>query len=223
MELRTYWNIFRRRWLLAVIPAVIVIAVSLLTYEPPAQMYNTGVRFIVGQPLTPAASQEDEERYYAWLASEYVVNGLTDWVRGNSFSAAVSQELADQGLEVAPFEIGIAADNARSMLTLSINHSDPERLAAIMAATITVLTEQNAEALPQLGGQPAVLTQLDAPTVNPIAAGIRSQLDLPLRVVIALGLGIGLALAVEYLDPRIHDRAALQELELEILGEIPKK
>ncbi len=223
MELRTYWNIFRRRWLLAVIPAAIVIVISLITYEAPPQTYNTGVRFIVGQPLTPAAAAEDEERYYAWLTSEYVVNGLTDWVRGNTFATAVSAELAERGVEVPPYEIGIAADNARSMLTLSMNHSDPERLAAIMEATITVLKEQNAEALPQLGGESAVLTQLDTPTVNPIPAGIRSQLDLPLRVVIAIGLGIALALVVEYLDPRIHGRDDLQTMELEILGEIPKK
>jgi capsular polysaccharide biosynthesis protein len=34
--------------------------------------------------------------------------------------------------------------------------------------------------------------------------------------------GIGLALLVEYLDPTIRDRQELQELGLEILGEIPK-
>lgn len=224
MELRTYWNIFRRRWLVAVIPAVLVIIIGVATYSPPAQVYNTGVRFIVGQPpLSPEADNEDQERYYAWLTSEYVVNGLTDWVSGNTFANAVSAELAEDGLEVSPGEIGIAADNARSMLTISINHGDPQRLQAIMDATITVLEEQNAEALPQLGGEAAVLTQLDTPTVNPIPAGIRSQLDLPLRIAIALGLGVGLALVVEYLDPRIHGREALQQLEMEILGEIPKK
>lgn len=225
MELRQYWKLFKRRWLLIVIPVAIVLAVGLITYQAPAPAYNAGVRFIVGQPPATEAPLRDEERYYNWLTSEYIVNGLTDWVRGGEFATVVSQELSAQGYEIPAGAVqgGLAADNARSMLTVSLTHSDPEALTAMMKGVILVLTEQNAAALPQLGGETAVLTQLDQPIINAVPAGIRSQLDLPVRILLALAVGIGLAFLVEYLDPTIRDREEVQALGLSILGEIPRK
>jgi len=155
MELRKYWTVFRRRWLLVVVPVVIVLAVGLATYNPPPSVYNVGVQFIVGQNPAPVADSADEQRYYNWLTSEYIVNGLTDWVKGGQFATAVSQQLAIQGVNVPPGAIqgGLAADNARSMLTVSLTYGETKTLAAMIDAAIVVLTEQNADALPQLGGR----------------------------------------------------------------------
>ena len=54
-------------------------------------------------------------------------------------------------------------------------------------------------------------------------SGVGSQLDLPLRIMLALLAGVGLALLVEYLDPTIRDRHEAELLGLQILGEIPRK
>lgn len=229
MELRHYWKILRRRWLLVVIPTAIVLIVALASYRPPAPGYNVGVRFLVGQ--TPVSGPDSgvinpfEESYYNWLVSEYIVNGLNDWVRSGAFATAVSDYLAAAGYDVPAGAIqgGVAADNARSMLTLSLTHGDADTLALIADGAIAVLTEQNAAALPQLGGENAQLTQLDAPIINPLPAGIRNQLDLPLRVLVAFVVGVGLALLSEYLDPTIRDREEVQRLGLPLLGEIPRK
>ena len=56
MELRRYWTILRRYWLLALIPSVLVLAVGLATWQPAPTVYNAGVRFIVGQPPGAAAA-----------------------------------------------------------------------------------------------------------------------------------------------------------------------
>lgn len=225
MELRRYWIVLKRRWLLLIIPSIVVLIFGLITYQPPPPAYNAGVRFIVGQP--PAVDSEliDEQRYYNWLTSEYIVNGLTDWVKGGQFAEAVSAYLAQQGSDVPAYAIqgGIAADNARSMLTISLNYGDPQELEMIMEGVIAVLIAENSQALPQLGGETAILTQLDNPVVNPLPAGVRSQLELPLRIVLAIAAGIGLAFLVEYLDPTIRDRREAQLLGLDILGEIPRK
>lgn len=225
MELRIYWNLLRRRWLLILIPAVIVLALSLLTYTPPAPLYNVGVRFIAGQHPTIGSDTSDEERNNAWTASEYLTNSLTDWVRTGHFAAAVSTRLAEQGIDVPPAAIvaAAAADNARSTMTLSFTYHDPAVLQSIMEAAIVVLQERNADALPQLGDQPAEVVPLDPPIINQIPPALRSRLDLPLRVILALAAGLGLALLIEYLDPTIHGRQELETLNLPILGEIPKK
>ena len=222
MELRHYWKIFKRRWLIVLIPALIVLVVGLATYTSPPPAYNVGLRFIVAQ-APAAASDTDEQRYYNWLTSEYIVNGLTDWVRGTEFATAVAAQLAAQGIEVpaGAIQAGLVPDNTRSMLTLSLTYGDPEVLANMMAAVAKVLIEQNA--LPQLGGETAELIQLDQPVVNQISPGLRSQLDLPLRLILALGAGIGLALLAEYLDPTIRERDEVVQMGLEIMGEIPKR
>ena len=225
MELRRYWTILRRYWLLALIPGVLVLALGLATWRPTPTVYNAGVRFIVGQPPGAAAGEFDEQRYYNWLTSEYIVNGLTDWVRGGKFAEAVSARLAGKGFDVPPGAIqgGLAADNARSMMTISLTSGDADQLAVMLDGVIAVLTEDNAVALPQLGGETAVLTQLDEPVVNNISPGIRSQLDLPLRVALALFAGLGLALLAHYLDPAVRDRQELEDVGLPILGEIPRE
>jgi len=225
MELKAYWKLLRRRWLLVIVPAVVVLALGLATYRPAPPAYNAGLRFIVGQPPSPAAAAQDEERYYNWLTSEYIVNGLADWVRGGEFAAAVSAYLMTQGYGVPPELIqgGLAADNVRSMLTLSLTAGDAELLRVMLQGVVVVLQTQNAQALPQLGGETAVIIQLDQPVINPIPSGIRSQLDLPLRVALALAAGVGLALLVHYLDPTIQDRAAAEAVGMTILGEIPRQ
>ena len=223
MELKRYWQVIKRRWLLIAIPTAIVLVIALVTYQAPPPAYNVGVNFIVGQQPSPAAAAEDQERYYAWLTSEYIVNGLADWVSGNAFKTAVSTELAGQGYDIPAGAIVVVADNVRSKLQLSMSHNDPDALAAMMDAVIVVVTEQNADALPQLGGETAVLILLDEPIVNQIPSGIRSRLDLPLRVGLAFAAGIGLSILAEYLDPTFRSRDEVESLGLDVLGEIPKK
>lgn len=225
MELRQLWKIIRRRWALALIPAIIVLLVGLATWRPVPTAYNAGVRFIVGQSPGAAAANADEQRYYNWLTSEYIVNGLTDWVRGGKFAEAVSERLAAQGIDIPPGAIqgGLAADNTRSMMTISLTAGDAAQLEQMLNGVIAVLTEENADALPQLGGETAVLTQLDTPVVNAIGGGIRNQLDLPLRVALALFAGLGLALLAHYLDPTVRERAEVERAGLSIIGEIPRE
>jgi len=137
----------------------------------------------------------------------------------------VSKRLAAQGIDVSAGAIqgGLAVDNARSMLTVSLTAGDATQLEQMLGGVIAVLTEDNAGALPQLGGENALLTQLDEPVVNPIGAGIRGQLDLPLRVALALAAGLGLALLAHYLDPTVRDREEVARAGLAVLVEIPKE
>ncbi|MFN2136615.1 MAG: hypothetical protein ACK2UK_11715, partial [Candidatus Promineifilaceae bacterium] len=135
MELKRYWRVLRRRWPLVLIPALVVLALGLVTYRPAPAVYTAGARFIAGQPPGPGTELQDEQRYYNWLTSEYIVNGLTDWVRGGEFAASVSEYLAGQGHNIpAPaIQGGLAADNARSMLTVSVTGADSQQVATMIA------------------------------------------------------------------------------------------
>jgi len=223
MELLAFWKIFRRRWLLVLIPPLVVALFSVVTYQPPpAPGFNVGVNFIVAQSPSPGADLVDEDRYYNWLGSEYIVNGLADWAVSGNFKTAVSSQLAQENIDAAPGSFSVIASNVRSKLQISIQHGNAETLAHIIDAAITVLSEQNADALPQLGGETAVLVLLDEPIVTPLPRSLSSLLDIPLRVAIGIAAGLGLALLVEYLDPTIRNRQEAEEMGFAVLGEIPK-
>jgi capsular polysaccharide biosynthesis protein len=224
MELRAYWRIFKRRWLLIVLPSAILLLLLLVTYSPPADSYNAGIRFIASQEPSSAAIDSDEERLANWKASEYTVNSLADWVNGGQYAELVSQRLAEDGEVVSAGDIqgGTSSDSTRSMMVLSITYRDAETLERIMDAAAAVLIEENYKGLPQLGGESAELVQLDQPLINSIPPGISKQLDLPFRMALAIAAGFALALIVEYLDPTVRNREELESYGLPVLGEIPK-
>ena len=210
---------------MVVIPTAVVLVVGLVTYSPPGTAYNAGIRFIVSQEPSEAAAESDEERLANWQTSEYIVNGLTDWVRGGQFAQLVSERLAESGLNIDAGAIrgSIAADNTRSMMTLSMTFGDAAALEAMMNAAAAVLVEENEVGLPQLGGETAALVQIDQPIINPVTAGILEQLQLPLRIVLAVGAGVALAFLVDYLDPSVRSKEELEEMGLAVMGEIPRK
>lgn len=210
---------------MVVIPTAVVLIIGLLTYSPPGTAYNAGVRFIVGQEPSEQAATSDEERLANWQTSEYIVNGLTDWVRGGQFAQLVSDRLAEAGLNIDAGAVrgSIAADNTRSMMTLSMTFGDAAALEAMMNAAAEVLIEENEVGLPQLGGETAALVQLDEPIINPISAGLFDQLQLPLRAALAVAAGLGLAFLVDYLDPTVRERKELEAMGLAVMGEIPGK
>ena len=86
-----------------------------------------------------------------------------------------------------------------------------------------MLKEQNDKGLPQLGGIPAEMVQLDPPIVNQVPPGITKQLELPLRIALAIGAGIGLAFLVDYLDPTVRESKELESMDIPVIVEIPKK
>ena len=223
MELRAYWRLLKRRWLLVVIPTAIVLVVALATYSRPGPLYNAGIRFIVGQSPSESAFTSDEQRLANWKTSEYIVNTLADWVRGGQFSELVSRRLGERGqsLPAQSIQSNVASDSTRSMMVLSMTLNDPALVEAALNAAAEVLITENSAGLPQLGGAPAELVQLDQPIVNRVPAGIIDQLELPVRVAIAVAAGIGLALIVDYVDPTVRDRKELETMGLEVVGAIP--
>lgn len=233
MELREYWHIFARRWWLAFLPALVVAAYTLLTYDKPPTVYQAHMNFTAG--LAPETRPDDYtyDGYYAWLASEYVANGLSDVVRRERFAAAVSARLAADGVLMpdgalipsGAIQGAIASDNAQSLFVVYITWGDPNTLLAIADAVMLELTENAGAYFPQLANLPASpARRVDAPVPLAAPPSLRSQLAGP-AIRIALGLAVGLALVflLHYLDPTIRSRAELEALGVEVLGEIPRR
>ena len=223
MELGTYWKILIRRWWLVLAPAAAVILTVAATYVPPGPVYQIVMRFAAG--TRPAGLSEDYDRYYPWLTSEYVANGLADVAETGAFAQAVGSRLADAGYEIPPAAIqpAIVTDNSQSILVVYLTWPDTEQIVAVADAIAAELTTNGVAYFPQLAGIEPAVRRLDAPAPVLLRPGLRAQLMGPvLRIGLALVVGVALALLWHYLDPTIHTSEEAEALGLVVLAEIPR-
>ncbi len=224
MELGQYWRILIRRWWLAALPAFVVLIVCLLTYHAPPPVYNVGMRFTVGYPPETSGAYLYDKYYPAWLASEYIAGGLRDWAVTGDFAAAVNDELGVRGVNLGRSVAGaFASDHQRSVVMLYISWNDAGQLQAIAEAAAAVMETRNAQAFAQLGPSGAIVRAVDAPAIGRAPAGLRTQLDIPVRVALGLAVGVALTFAAHYLDPFVRGKDELETMGYTILGEIPRR
>ncbi len=224
MELRTYWKILIHRWWLVVAPVVVVTLYVAITYTRPGPVYQVVMRFAAG--TKPAGLSEDYDRYYPWLTSEYVANGLADVAETGAFAQEVASRLAEAGHQTPPAAIqpAIVTDNAQSILVVYLTWPDAEQIVAVADAITAELTENGAAYFPQLEGIEPAVRPLDTPRPAMLPPGLRTQLMGPaIKIGLAAGLGVALALLWHYLDPTVRDAEELESLGLSVLAEIPCK
>ena len=224
MELRTYWKILLRRWWLAVAPVAVVVLYVVATYTPPGPGYQVVMRFAAG--TKPAGLSQDYDRYYPWLTSEYVANGLADVAKTGAFARAVAARLAETGLEIPPGAVqpAIVTDNAQSILVVYLTWPDADQIVAVAGAITAELTGNGAAYFPQLEGIEPAVRPLDTPTPIALPPGLRAQLMGPaIKIALALVVGVALALLWHYLDPTLHTREEVEALGVNILAEIPRQ
>jgi len=224
MELRQIVRILVRRWWLIAIPAIVLGAAAVITYRPAPPVYAAAMRFAVGYVPDPASQSLYDRSYPAWLASEYIAGGLSDWAKTGDFASAVSSDLAERGVDVPATAVAgsIVSDHQRSIVVLYFNGGDPALLQSIAEASARVLQTRNASVFPQNGPRGASVTSLDNAAVGLTPPPLRERLDLPIRLGLALAAGVVLALIAHYLDPMIRERRDVEALGLSIIGEIPK-
>jgi len=225
MEFRQVVRILLRRWWLIALPAIVLGAVAVITYDAPPQAYGATMRFAVGYTPDPNSQSLYDRFYPAWLASEYIAGGLSDWAKTGNFAEAVSDDLAARGVEASPPQVAasIVSDHSRSIVTLYLSGGDPALLESMAESAARVLQTQNATVFPQNGPNGASVKALDSAAVGPTPPSLRARLDLPIRIGLAIGVGIVLALIAHYLDPMIRERRDVELLGWPILGEIPRR
>jgi capsular polysaccharide biosynthesis protein len=226
MELRRYWDIvWRRGWIvLALVLLTGLISVNWRGTPPPS--YQASFRITVG--LTPeerGPATYTYDRYYTWLTSEYIVDSFSELVKSHAFADDVSAYLAggEQPLTVPAGAIRGAtiSEQVHRILTITITWGDPDQLAAIANAAVRAIENENAKYFAQLGTEGAHVVVIDPPAVVPVGAGLRERLDLPIRLFLALLAGVALTFLLDYLDMSVRNRADLETLGLDVLGEIP--
>jgi capsular polysaccharide biosynthesis protein len=224
MELRQYWRIvYKRLWIVIALVAIVLVSSLVLQPGRPA-LYQTSMRFTVAmEPESRSGDYYAYDRYYTWMASEYFVDELTEIVGSEAFARAVSEELANSGLEFPTEALrgSLGADRKHRILTLHITWGDQAQLKEIANAAAKVLQRRSADFLGQLGTTNADIRLIDPPVVFPAGRSLKEKLDLPIRLFLALLAGVALTFLLDYLDDTVRDRAEVEAMRLAVLGEIP--
>ena len=219
MELRLVLKILLRRWWLVSVPPVLVGILTVLTYQAPATAYAAMLRFAVGYPPEANLTSLYDRTYPAWLASEYIAGGLSDWAKTGDFARAVADDAP--GVTAAEVAGSLTSDHLRSIVVLYLNGGDAAQLSAIGAAAIKVLQTRNRQIFPQ-NGEGATVTALDSIAIGAAPLSLRNRLDIPIRIALGLALGVVLAFVAHYVDPRLRERSEVEAIGFNIIGEIPK-
>lgn len=228
MELHQLWKIARRRWWLIALPSLAAFAYAafLYTRSAPAVGYTTAIRFTAAEPPEGEVTGYEDSSYYPWLASEYVVNALTDWVSTGTFAEEVSAALKEQhGVEIGGSALrgSMRADNARSIMTLYLNWGDAEQIEQIASAATYVLQNRSAEYFPQVRAEGLKVVALDSAAIGAVPPPLTSRIDPLIRLALGIAAGVGLAFLIEYLDPALHDRREVEAIGLNVIAEIPRQ
>lgn len=220
-------DVLRRRWSLILLPMVVVLLTLLpalpSTLNPPPR-YSVAIRFTAAASSDVSRDSDYEDSAYVpWLASEYVVVNLPQWVTSDSFAQEVSALLAQEGMPI-PFEdvrSAFVADSARSILVIYLNWDDEAEIRALATAAIEVLQTRNQTYFPQFAAHPATIQPIDEIRVNQVAVPLLDRFGFLFRVGIGLGAGMAVAILAEYFDQSIRRREDVRLLGVEIMGSIP--
>jgi len=195
----------------------IVLGASLAFHPRHPALFQASMRFNVSIEPEAEGNYYSYDRYYAWLTSEYLIDDLTEVVKSEAFADAVSQELGDIKLRAGV----IAAERKHRIMTVRIVWGDEEELRRIAEATVKVIQERSGDFFGQLGNKGADIRLIDPPSIAPAPKSLRERLDLPIRLLLAFLAGVALAFLLDYLDDTVRDRADLEAMGIEVLGEIP--
>ena len=223
LELREYWGILARRWQWVAVVTVLALVASFAMVTMGPSSYKAEVRLTVS--VKPEPRQGDYytyDKYYTWLASEYLVDDFGEVVKSESFAKDVA---ARMGGQVPPSSISRDTKTTKThrILTVTVTTGSAEQSGAIAQAIRDVMDAEAGKYFAELGSDGAALKVIDGPTVEPEMSTARRAIEIALRTAVGMLAAVALAFLVHYLDPSVKDAAEAERiLGVPILGEIPR-
>ncbi|WP_129626544.1 hypothetical protein [Candidatus Oscillochloris fontis] len=209
MQLRLYFLLLRRFWMLILLLPLLTGAVSLASgLDRPKQVQAT-MRLMVVRTLVDrnhTASLPDFNENYVWLTTEYILDDMPMVVASDAFADDIQAALVATGLDlpVGVLRKRLHAEVLHRSVYVTMVADTPEQATQTLQSAVEVLRSKGLSYWGRSdGGLQVVL--LDTPQITATMGGKRTALvDAILRAVLALAVAVGLALLMTYLDDRLH-------------------
>ncbi|MBX5489906.1 MAG: hypothetical protein IRZ14_02020 [Chloroflexi bacterium] len=225
MELGHYLDIVRRRWWLVALTTLAALLVAGLLAYRGASAYKATVRVAVSVPVPQdclvGQQREYDCNYYAWLASEYLADDLSELVRSRAFAEDVGALLGE------PFDPKSISDVVRTrkthrILSITVAANTFDRAHRLGNAIVETLRTNSGKYLAQLAAQSGQVVVIDPPETQRGDGPAAVALEIGLRTLLGLLFGLALVFALDYFDPTLrNERDVTRTLGLPVLGEIP--
>lgn len=217
MELRRYWQIIWRCWLVVAALTLVGLVAALQYYVSNKPTFQAVATVNVTQVPSP---NDPYSGIYANQASDYANDELVKIIGGNVFMTAVSNQLKEGNINFSPDELKGMVQVEPKNRTLTITTSNADQNAALKIAQTVANTLQNSAATYTAPRQVQVRI-IDFPAQSNLNGG-RNVLLAAVRVLAGLLAGIALAFLRAYLDNKVRSKDELEELlGLPVMGAIP--
>ncbi len=229
MELRRYFAIVQRSWWLVLGVPLLVLLVSLLSFQPDPQRYRANAKFaITHAPVGGNEVLPDMNIYNSWQSTQFIVDDLPGVVRSEAFAQAVSTWIAsNRNLQLDAGTVKgmiTAVEQEHRIATILVDADTAEQATAIAAGSIAVLDEQGLQWWNRAQWGTLAVETLELPTTaTALSRWPQPITRLALRLVLALVAGFGLAFLRHYLDRTVREQSDLAQLNVPVLGAIPKE
>ncbi|HLI28458.1 MAG TPA: Wzz/FepE/Etk N-terminal domain-containing protein [Chloroflexota bacterium] len=225
MELSHYWEIVRRRWWLVALTTLAALLVAGLLAYRGASAYKATVRVAVSVPVPPdcrAGQQREYDcNYYAWLASEYLADDLSELVRSRAFAEDVGA-LLGESFDPKSISDVVRTRKTHRILSITVTANTFDRAQRLGDAIVQALQNDPGKYLAQLATQSGQIVVIDPPQTQRGDGPVTVALEIGLRTLLGLLFGLALVLALDYFDPTIRsERDVARTLGLPVLAEIP--
>ncbi len=232
MQLRYYFTIMRRFWLLIMLLPVLTGVITLLVTSRQPQRYAATARAIITQTPILRDSQAgfpDFNLNYSWLNSEFVLDDLPQVVSSMAFAQDASALATAQGYAIDPGTVleGLSVQSFHRTVTFSARASTPQAAVAILRGALAALEEYGLKywdrATEENNGLNVAL--LDQPgDAVPLHSRRQVVANVGARMGLALVAAIALAFVLHYLDDRLREPRQVEEwMGLHVVGVIPRE
>ena len=228
MELKRYFRIMRRHWLIMLFTFVVVVGATLYLVLPQPWIYESTTTLQIG-PSSKLTNPDDIAKVQAALSVEiaatYATQARSASIGAQARSGACNApgslpksclNLAQEGSKAIPNfpavahgkpevvqadvkDLKISAEAQTATLGITISVQGKDPVATtVLAQAVSLAMIQNSTAPGAIFGS-YQLTQLDPPTIPDTPIGPKKNLTIALGVILGFFLGFCLALLVEYL------------------------
>jgi capsular polysaccharide biosynthesis protein len=216
LELREYWHIIRKRWLLVVlIPVIAVIISGVLSFFVIKPQYQATTTLLVNQKLSNNTSLQ----YTDVMTSQALVNTYTNIIKSENIESTVISHL---NLSMTPGELNsmIAVSSPNQSQVIQVNVTSPSYGEAMKIANqLASVFQQKAQVLMNIENVQIIDKALQQASPHPVKPN--KKLNLAIALILGLMVSVGLAFLLEYLDNRIRSEEDVRRyLNLPVLGTV---
>ena len=215
LELREYWHIIRKRWLLVVlIPVIAVIISGVLSFFVIKPQYQATTTLLVNQKISNnTALQQDI------AASQALVNTYTNIIKSENIESTV---IANLHLHMTPAQVNsmVSVSSPNQSQVIQVDVTSPSYNEAMQIANgLASVFQQKAQVLMNVQNVQIIDKALQQANPHPVKPN--KKLNLAIALILGLMVSIGLAFLLEYLDNRIRSEDDVRRyLNLPVLGTV---